>query len=340
MSSFFSKSNDTDIVLTSRIRLARNIDNMPFPQTLSQEQYNKVISEVSASILESNSVISNEFRLLRLRDLRPLERLSMVEKHLISLDLANNYPRSAVLLNRDENVSIMINEEDHIRLQVIYPGLKLKEAYEYASRIDDLIEERITYAYDDKLGYLTSCPTNVGTGIRASVMLHLPALTLSKNIDNIINTVTQVGMAIRGLYGEGTNAMGNIYQISNQITLGFSEEEIINNLIAVTTKIIDQERKTRDIILEKQKIEIEDNVYRSLGTLRYARTLSSSECLDLLSRVRMGVEMGIIKDIDVKNLNELIVNTQPATLQLIEGRELSEKERDILRAKLVRETLR
>lgn len=340
MSWFFSKSNDADIVLTSRVRLARNIDNIPFPHMMSKEQSNKVIQDISSSIIESNAFIANEFRVIRLENLNYLDRTSMVEKHLISKDLINNYEKAAVLLNRDENVSIMINEEDHIRLQVIYPGMNLKEAYDYATKIDDLIEERVTYSYDGKLGYLTSCPTNVGTGIRASVMVHLPALTITRNIDNIVKTVTQVGMTIRGLYGEGSNIMGNIYQISNQVTLGFTEEEIINNLTAVTTKIIDQEKRMRQFLMEKQLVDMEDSVYRALGILKYARKLETSESLNLISRIRMGLEMGIIKDINVKNLNELLVNVQPATLQMIEGRELSEKERDVTRARIVRETLR
>jgi len=334
------KNHGSDIVLTSRIRLARNIDGVPFPQKLNQDEANKVIKDVADSVLNSNSAIAHEFRLIKLRELKPLERLSMVEKHLISMDIVNEYQRGAVLLNREENVSIMINEEDHIRLQVIYPGFKVKDAYDYANKLDDLIEEKVQYAYDAKLGYLTSCPTNVGTGIRASVMLHLPALTLTKNINNVFNTVVQVGMTMRGIYGEGSNAMGNIYQISNQVTLGLTEEEIINNLIAVTKKIIDQEIKTREMLFEKQAAEIEDDIYRSLGLLKYSRMLSTQECLNLMSKVRLGIEMGIIKDIDVKKLNDLLVNVQPATLQLIEGRDLDTKERDIIRAKIVRETLR
>lgn len=339
MSWFFSKSNEADIVLTSRIRLARNIENKPFPQMLKADEANRVIDMAAESIIDSNSAIAKDFNLIRLKDLTPLKRLSLVEKHLVSMDLVNNYERAGVLLNRDENVSIMINEEDHIRLQVIYPGLKLKDAYEYASRIDDLIEERLTYAYDARLGYLTSCPTNVGTGIRASVMLHLPALTLTKNINNIIHSVTQVGMTIRGIYGEGSNVMGNIYQISNQVTLGLSEEEIINNLIAITSKIVDQERKAREILLEKQRLEIEDDIYRAIGILKYSRFITTQECLNLLSKVRMGIEMGIITDIDVTKINELLVKVQPATLQIIENRELDSRERDVVRSKIARETL-
>lgn len=339
MAWFFSKSSDEGIVLTSRIRLARNINGIPFPHLMDKETAEKVIDDIKSSILDSNSAISRDFDVIKLSEINQNQMLSMVEKHLISNDLINNRDISAVMVNKDNNVSIMINEEDHIRLQVIYPGFKLKEAFDMASKIDDLVEERITYAYDTKLGYLTSCPTNVGTGLRASVMLHLPALTMTKNINNIITTINQVGLTIRGLYGEGSNALGNVYQISNQITLGLSEEEIINNLIAVTKKIVEKEKKAREILLEKQSIELEDELYRSLGILKYARSISTHECLELISKVRMGVEMGIIKDVEMDKLNELFVNVQPATLQIIENRELSPKDRDIIRANLIRKTL-
>lgn len=340
MGIFNSKSKDDGIVLTSRIRLARNIDKIPFPHIMDQKQAGGVIDDVFSSITQSNAMMKNEFKQIKLRDLNSLDRLSMVEKHIISIDLAKNHEKAGLLINKDEDVSIMINEEDHIRLQVLYPGLQLKKAYEYASRLDDLIEERITYAFDNELGYLTSCPTNLGTGMRASVMLHLPALTITKNITNILNTVSQIGMTIRGIYGEGSNIMGNMYQISNQVTLGLSEEEILNNLEAITKKIVDQEMKARSVLLEKQKDEFEDDIYRALGTLRYSRILSSSECLKLISRVRMGIEMGIIDDVKMDTLNNLIEGIQPATLQLREGKELDEKERDIIRAKVVRETLK
>lgn len=260
MAWFFSKSSDEGIVLTSRIRLARNINGIPFPHLMDKETAEKVIDDIKSSILDSNSAISRDFDVIKLSEINQNQMLSMVEKHLISNDLINNRDISAVMVNKDNNVSIMINEEDHIRLQVIYPGFKLKEAFDMASKIDDLIEERITYAYDTKLGYLTSCPTNVGTGLRASVMLHLPALTMTKNINNIITTINQVGLTIRGLYGEGSNALGNVYQISNQITLGLSEEEIINNLIAVTKKIVEKEKKAREILLENNQLNLKTNL--------------------------------------------------------------------------------
>lgn len=329
-----------NMILTSRVRLARNLANMPYPHMLNSEQINKVIEEVASSIIGSNSAIAGDFHVIKLKDMDQLNRISMFEKHLVSSDLIDNYERAAVVLNKEKNVSVMINEEDHIRLQVLYPGFKIKEAYEYANSLDDLMEETLTYAYDGKLGYLTSCPTNVGTGIRASVMMHLPALTATKNINNVINTVTQVGMTIRGIYGEGSNIMGNIYQVSNQVTLGLSEEEIINNLTAVTKKIIDQEEMARQFLYEKQRDEIEDGIYRSVGILKYARVISTAEAMNLLSTVRMGIEMGIIRDIDINNVNNLIVNIQPATLQLISGVEAAAGSRDKIRAGILREALK
>lgn len=328
-----------NMILTSRVRLARNLANMPYPHMLNSEQTGEVIDEVASSITESNSAIAGDFRVIKLRDMDQLSRISMFEKHIVSSDLVNNYERAAVVLNKEKNVSVMINEEDHIRLQVIYPGFKINEAYDYANKLDDLMEEKLSYAYDGKLGYLTSCPTNVGTGIRASVMMHLPALTITKNINNIVNIVTQVGMTIRGIYGEGSNVMGNMYQVSNQVTLGLSEEEIINNLTAVTKKIIDQEEMARKLLYEKQKDELEDDIYRSLGILKYARMVSTSEGLNLLSRVRMGIEMGIIKDIEINKINNLLVNIQPATLQLISGINAATGQRDKIRAKILREEL-
>lgn len=335
---FFSNANDTGIVLTSRIRLARNIEKVPFPHMLSEEQAQRIINDISSTLISENN--HGNLKITRLNELSQIQRQSMVEKHLISKELAKNYKNAAVITDDNENVSIMINEEDHIRLQVIYHGLKIKEAYEHACKIDDEIESKVEFAYDEKLGYLTSCPTNVGTGMRASVMVHLPGLSATKNINNIINSVGQFGMTIRGLYGEGSNAMGNIYQISNQVTLGLSEEEILNNLLAVTNKIIDQEKMTRNLIAEKQEIEFEDDIYRSLGILRYSRMIDGSECLNLLSRVRMGVEMGIIKDIEMKKLNELLFRVQPATIQVELNRLMNTRERDIFRAKMVREALK
>jgi protein arginine kinase len=328
-----------NIVLTSRIRLARNFLGIPFPHVLSPDKSEEVVNDVCSSVMGNELNDKLGFKLIKLKELDNLERLSMVEKHLISKEHARNYENAAVLINKENNISIMINEEDHIRLQVMENNFNLKDIYEMASDIDNLIEEKITYAYDSKLGYLTSCPTNLGTGIRASVMLHLPALSLIKNIDNIIDTVNQVGMTIRGFYGEGSNSMGNIYQISNQITLGLSEDEIINNIVGVTKKIIDNENNARSLIMRKQALELEDDIYRSLGMLKYTRLITTPECLNLLSKVRMGIELGIINDVDIKSIDELFFKVQPATIQLANGSDLDDRGRDVERARVVRETL-
>lgn len=334
-----SKGPESNIVLSSRVRLARNIKGYHFPHAMSMDEAKKVIQECRRSILESNTPLSKEFSLIETAKLTPIDRVSMVEKHLTSPGFVESYERSAVLINNDSTVSIMINEEDHIRLQVIYPGLQLKEAYDYANKIDDVIEESVNYAYDQKMGYMTVCPTNMGTGIRASVMIHLPALSITQNINGILNAVTQVGLTIRGIYGEGSDVQGNIYQISNQITLGLSEEEIISNLEGVTRQIIDKEKAERQRLMETSRIRLEDSVWRSIGILKNARILTSSDCLNLISNVRLGSELGLIEGIDTSLLNELMINTQPATLMKIEGRELDTELRDIKRAQYVRERL-
>lgn len=335
-----SKGPDSEIVLSSRIRLARNIKGYPFPHIMGSEEAKKVINECSNSILERNTVLSRDFKLIEMAKLSPIDRLSMVEEHIVSSVLLDNYEKSAVLINEESTVSIMINEEDHIRLQVIYPGLQIREAYEYASKIDDVMEETIEYAYSQKLGYLTVCPTNTGTGIRASVMIHLPALSMTGSISGVLNAVTQVGLTIRGIYGEGSNVQGNIYQISNQVTLGLSEEEIVSNLEAVTRQIIEREKAAREKLLDSNRIQLEDNAWRSLGILKNARILTSSECLSLISNIRLGAELGIIKGIEASVLNEVMINTQPANLMKREGRELTPELRDTKRAQYVRERLK
>ena len=339
MANLYSNMNGSDIIITSRIRLARNIKDIPFPHKLDENKSNEIIDKVYGTLSGDNLEGLGSFNLIRLNKLNSTEKFSMVERHLISKELISNASKSAAILNENENVSIMVNEEDHIRLQVMMPGLQLKEALNYANELDDIIEGKIDYAFDNKLGYLTSCPTNVGTGLRASVMLHLPALSISKSVGGILNTLNQVGMTIRGIYGEGSNSECSIYQVSNQVTLGLSEGEIINSLIAVVSKIVDQEKAARHVLNEKQGKELEDDLYRSIGILKYARMLSSHEALNLLSNVRMGIDMGIIKDVKPEVVNELIVKVQPATLQLQSDKELSGAGRDELRAAIVREAL-
>lgn len=333
------KSADNNIVLSSRIRIARNIKDKPFPQKLNESESIKVVKNVEKAFFTS-SHIESKYNLIYTGELDDNTNMYFLEKHLISPKLLSNKGKSAFILGEDETVSIMINEEDHIRLQCITGGFDLGTPYDMANKFDNLLEESIDYAFDEKLGYITACPTNIGTGLRASVMIHLPALTMNDEMNEILKILTQVGMTIRGLYGEGSKAQGNIYQISNQITLGVNEEDILNNLQAVVNQIINQENRTREKFLKSYRYELEDKIYRSFGILETAVLLNSNECLDLLSNVRMGVELGIIKNVNSMRLNSLLLETQPAALQKRLKTNLSDKERDFNRAKLVREILR
>ncbi len=334
-----AKSENNDVVISSRIRLARNLKDIPFPNRLSENDAKDIVKKVEDAFY-SVPYMEEQYKTVYLWQSDDISNMAHLEKHLISKKLISNKNEAAFILGKDETVSIMLNEEDHIRLQSITGGLNLKEAYEYTNKLDDLLEEKLDYAFDEKLGYLTSCPTNLGTGLRASVMIHLPALTINKEIAGLLKGLTQVGMTIRGLFGEGSQGDGNIYQISNQVTLGLSEEEILTNLTGVINQIINQERLTRDNILNKKKYELEDKIFRSVGILKSAIILTSREALNLLSNVRLGVEMGIIKDVDKTILNKLLVDIQPATIQKNSKEMLTDKQRDLKRAELVKDSLK
>ncbi|MCY6356291.1 protein arginine kinase [Clostridium sp. ZS2-4] len=334
-----AKSENNDVVISSRIRLARNLKDIPFPNKLSENDAKDIVKKVEDAFY-SVPYMEEQYKTIYLWQSDDISNMAHLEKHLISKKLVSNKYEAAFILGKDETVSIMLNEEDHIRLQSITGGLNLKEAYDYTNKLDDLLEEKLDYAFDEKLGYLTACPTNLGTGLRASVMIHLPALTMNKEIAGLLKGLTQVGMTIRGLFGEGSQGDGNIYQISNQVTLGLSEEEIITNLTGVINQIINQEKLTRDRILSKKKYELEDKIFRSSGILKSAIILNSKEALNLLSNVRLGVEMGIIKDVDKTILNKLLVDIQPATIQKNSKEILTDKQRDLKRAELVKESLK
>jgi len=252
-----------DIILSSRIRLARNIADIPFPSGLEAERAKTIIGMVKDSLSKAESPL--KFKDYIMQELPPIERQFLVERHLISPGLSKNSANGAAIISSDGVVSIMVNEEDHIRIQAILPGLQIKKSWDMASDIDDVLEQNIEYAYNENWGYLTSCPTNVGTGMRASVMVHLPALYITGNMNKILQAVAHIGLTIRGIYGEGTEIVGNIFQISNQITLGRAEEEIVENLTAVTTQIIDKEKEARKVLLESNRIMIEDRIWRSWG---------------------------------------------------------------------------
>lgn len=333
-----SEEIGSNIVLSSRIRLARNLNFMPFPDRISEEDGRKAIDTIEQSFYKTPE-IGKDYKSIYLWNGDDIQNRAFMEKHLISPKLLSNVNRAAVIVNNEETVSIMLNEEDHIRLQTITAGLNLEEPYEIASKLDDYLEEDLDFAYDEKLGYLTACPTNLGTGLRASVMIHLPALAINNELNSVFSAVTKVGMTIRGLYGEGSKSEGALFQISNQLTLGLSEKDILDNLKAVVNQVINQEELSRNQMLKIYKYELKDKIFRSLGLLKTAILLDSMECLNLLSNVRMGVEMRLIKGVSIAILNSLLVETQAATLQQIIGKELSNKEMNFNRANLVRERM-
>lgn len=330
---------DSDIVLSSRIRLARNIEKFGFPTLFSNEEALEVIQTIKKRMVMGPFTKTGDMDLLIMDNLQPLQKRVLVEKHLISPNLAEASTHGACLLSENEEVSIMINEEDHIRIQCLFPGLQLQEALNIANEIDDWIEEYIDYAFNEQVGYLTSCPTNVGTGLRASVMMHLPGLILTQQMNRIIPAINQLGLVVRGIYGEGSEALGNIFQVSNQITLGKSEEDIVEDLKSVVSQIVSQERTARETLAKTSNIQLEDRVYRSYGILANSRIIESKEAAKCLSDVRLGIDMGYIQNISQNILNELMILTQPGFLQQYAGGPLRPNERDIRRAALIRERL-
>ncbi|MFE8703799.1 protein arginine kinase [Cytobacillus sp. FJAT-54145] len=334
-----SEGPDSDIVLSSRIRLARNISKYKFPTLFSNEEAKAVVEDVVESVKNLELKELGELELLKMDELQPLQKRVLMEKHLISPHLAENSSFGACLLSQNEEVSIMINEEDHIRIQCLFPGFQITEALEMANQLDDSIEKNVDYAFDEKIGYLTSCPTNVGTGMRASVMMHLPGLILTQQMNRIIPAISQLGLVVRGIYGEGSEALGNIFQISNQITLGKSEEDIVEDLKSVVGQLISQERSAREALAKTSNIQLEDRVYRSYGILSNSRIIESKEAASCLSDVRLGIDMGYIKNISKNILNELMILTQPGFLQQYAGGPLRPNERDIRRASFIRERL-
>ena len=327
--------NDTgkecDTVLSSRIRFARNLSEYPFGSRLSPEKANEIIGKV-APVFENSG-----FEKIDFTRLSTAEALSYVEKHYVSREFAEKKTPHTLMLNEPCGYAVMLCEEDHLRMQCILPGLALDEAYSSLCKLDDLIDESFDIAYDEELGYLTHCPTNLGTGMRASVMMFLPALTMAGRINGLSNQLSKIGLTMRGLYGEGTASQGSIYQISNQITLGITEESSIKKLEDVIKQITENEKSLRKLINEEKNPALIDRICRAEGTLKHAFMLSSGEFIKLFSDVRLGIDLGIIKSIDYKELGELFIEVMPATLALSqECAPKTEKERDILRAKRIK----
>lgn len=324
-------------VISTRVRLARNLKDYPFPLKLSEQGREKVIELVKKAISESNSAIANDFSFIKISDLDSRQSVSLVEKRLVSPEFISETKGRALLLSKDESVSIMLNEEDHIRLQVIKQGLSLEETYDEADRLDTLLDENLSFAFDEKLGYLTQCPTNLGTGMRASVMLHLPALEKSRAISRIAGNLSKLGLTIRGAHGEGTEPQGALYQLSNQVTLGISEKAAIENLKSITEQLVAQEEQARERLCSS--VEVQDTISRSLGILKYAKVITHEEALKLLSNVRLGIEAGQITEFDSAVIDKLMLDVEPATLSVTLGKSLSPYDRDIERAKLIKKAL-
>ena len=332
MNWYLQNGKESDVVISSRIRLARNLKNTNFVNNSKKEDLEKILKNIE-NITEN---IGYNLKFIRLKDIDDLTKMCLIEKHIISPDFAlNNIDVGAILINEDENICIMINEEDHIRIQVFSSGLDLEHLLDLINEIDLAMSSFVPYAFSEKYGYLTACPTNVGTGLRASVMVHLPGLTQSGNVNKVLEIVNNFGMNIRGIYGEGTDTKGDLYQISNKQSIGIHEKEIINNMKVIVEKIIEQERTARKM-LAKNSINLEDKVYRAYGILLNCRKISSEECEKLLSYVKLGTDLGIIKELNDLKVKKLELYTKPANLQRYTNKILDGFDRDIQRAEVIK----
>ncbi len=335
---WYEKSGECgDIVVSTRIRLARNLEEYPFPSRLNTDQRKAINTLFEDALKKGNSTIVKDFEFISLEEINPYEARSMAERHLISPEFATKPEGHGIILNKDNSIALMLCEEDHLRLQVLSPGLVLNETYELAEKIESLLSESLSFAFSQRYGYLTECPTNLGTGLRASVMLHLPALEQVGGIQSLSKTLSKVGFTLRGTYGENSGALGALYQLSNQLSLGIDEYTAIENLKGITYQVIEQEKATRERLNE---MEVWDKVFRSSGVLRNARILSSKEFFEHISNLRLGISMGIITDISIETINTLSNDMQAATLISRYDEAKDSACRDILRAKLVRETLK
>lgn len=323
---------DEGPVISSRIRLARNLDEYSFPDWASKKELNAIWAQAAGFFKSPDS----PFMSWSMGEISALEKEVLFERHLISQELALKEEGCGVFVSADECMSVMVNEEDHIRIQSLQPGLHLKEAWRAADKIDDELEAQLTYAFSPKLGYLTSCPSNVGTGMRASVMLHLPGLVLMEEMDPVINGISKIGLAVRGMWGEGTEASGNMFQISNQITLGRREDEIIAHLEQIVLELIEHENNARIRLMKDRALVVEDHVARAFGILGNARMMTSGEALNLLSTLRLGIDLGLVDEFSRRDVDMLFIAIQPAHLQKFESKELEPEERDVVRADMLR----
>lgn len=328
---------NSDIVISSRIRLARNLEKQPFSHWATKKQEKETLELLEEAAL-STDLLHNAMA-VRIAEVDDVDKQFMLERHLISREHIMHPEFKSVVVGDKEIVSLMINEEDHVRLQVMQSGFNLQECWRIANRLDDALMKKTKFAFHPDWGYLTACPTNTGTGLRASVMLHLPSLVMTKQINRVLQAITKLGMTARGLYGEGTEAEGNFFQISNQVTLGSSEEDMIDNLERIIRQVIGHEENARKALMKQNREILQDKVSRASGTLKSAHIINTKETMTLLSMVRLGVDMGMLEEVDRRAVNELFILTQPAHLQKIEGRVLSSAQRDVKRANLIRRRL-
>ena len=325
------------VVLSSRVRLARNVSGVPFPGR-AKKQARLETCDTIKPLVYAASAMRGGFS-IGMEDLKALDKQLLVERHLISREHAAKGGGSAIVLNKDETLSVMVNEEDHLRMQALMPGMQIKQVWQKIDRFDTSLEKKIDYGYDASYGYLTACPTNLGTGIRVSAMLHLPGLVLTDQVNQIVQAVTKLGHAVRGLYGEGTEALGHIFQVSNQMTLGESESDIIERIHKVVLQIIEHEVNARVTLQQAKAKELYNHIGRAYGVIANAHIVSSKESMNQLSLIRLGVKLGMFQDLDVAVVDELFLVTQPAHLQQLVGKKLSGEERDVRRADLLRSRL-
>ncbi|MDA7951390.1 MAG: protein arginine kinase [Pirellulaceae bacterium] len=328
---------EADVVISSRIRLARNLADFPFIRQCTHTDRKGIESQIKQQLLDQPFFAESTF--IDVSELSKLERQLLVERQLISQELSKTEGARSVAIAKQEAFSLMINEEDHLRIQVMESGFNLKETWDRINELDDHLEERLTYAFHEKFGYLTACPTNVGTGMRVSVMLHLPALTMTDQVDKVFRSLQEINLVVRGLYGEGSQSMGDLFQISNQLTLGKTEEELLAQVKEVVTEIIAFERKAREHLLLERKRELSDRASRAIGILSSAHTITSEETMDLLSSLRMGIYLNLVTQMKIPDINRIFLETQPAHLQKIYGGELDTYDRNTERAQYLQRYL-
>ncbi|HCX03969.1 MAG TPA: protein arginine kinase [Clostridiales bacterium] len=326
---------EKDIVVSSRIRYARNLKNHKFPIILDKKESEEIFKEIS-DVVKSKDIYGKNFSHFKTSDIPPLEKNMLIERHIISPALIENQGMSGFIMSNDEKISIMINEEDHLRLQVLSSGLNLMECLEKADEIDSILDEKLEYAYHKQFGYITACPTNLGTGLRASSMLHLPALVMTGRLEKLLNTISKFGISVRGVYGEGSKSIGYLFQISNQTTLGNDEKTIVEKIEKIAIQIVNKEREAREYLLNENRLELDDRVHRAYGIVTNCTKITTDEAVKLLSLVKLGVDTGLLEKYKDINFNKLFVEIQPMNIQFEAREELNEIERDTKRAEIIK----